>query len=220
MRQPRSKVAQPTRSVGGRPRREESEKKIAQFLDCAAEFFAREGYARTSMAALADAGGIGKPTIYAHFESKSNLFSMVVDHILNHQLVAFESVDAKDAEVALKKQLSSILTASLEPMFLGLFRLFLAEAHKFPEILAAFNASNDASVRLLEPHLNRIGQQTKLRASVEEIADMLLAMLSKLVMMESVRTDSKSTIDPDSESSRIVDLVLYGVLARAPRRKG
>lgn len=200
------------RSHGGRPTREDSERKIAQLLDCAAEMFAREGYARTSMAALAEAAGVGKPTIYARFESKSNLFSMVVEHILNHHLVAVESVQASDAKEALRKQLSSILSASLEPMFLGLFRLFLAEAHKFPEILAAFTVSSEGSIRLLTPHLTRIGEETPLRLPVRDICDMLLAMLNKVVMLETVQPDRNRRIDADAEAARIVDALLHGVL--------
>lgn len=214
----KSEAVKPLRQ-GGRPRREDSERKIAQLLDRAAEMFAQEGYARTSMAALAEAAEIGKPTIYAHFGSKSKLFAMVVAHILDNHLVAVESVEAEDAEVALKKQLSSILASSLEPMFLGLFRLLLSEAHKFPEILAAFSASSEGSVRLLAPHLARIGKRLKLKAPPEEIADMLLALTNKLVMMETVQTGEQHTIDPDLEAEKIVDVVLYGVIERSARKK-
>lgn len=198
---------------GGRPRREDSARKLAQLLDRAAEMFIREGYARTSMAKLASAADIGKPTIYAHFKNKANLFSMVVSHLLESHLLAVEDhTDAGDAEEGLKKQLSNIIAASTEPMFLGLFRLFLSEAHKFPEISAAFNASNEGSVRLLAQHLSQIAENTRLTVPVEEAANMLLAMANKLVMMESVQLDNKSKVVPDQEAGKIVDVVLYGVL--------
>lgn len=198
---------------GGRPRREDSERKRAQLLDAAAEMFIREGYARTSMAKLAGAADIGKPTIYAHFGNKANLFSMVVSHILENHLMAVEDhLDSVDAEEGLKNQLTNIIAASIQPMFLGLFRLFLSEAHQFPEISTAFNASNEGSVRLLAHHLSRLSKNAKLTVSVEDAANMLLAMANKLVMMESVQLDAKSKIEPDKEASKIVDVILYGVL--------
>lgn len=198
---------------GGRPRREDSERKRAQLLDTAAGMFIREGYARTSMAKLATAAKIGKPTIYAHFGNKANLFSKVVSHIVETHLGAVEDhQEAIDAEEGLKKQLANIIAASTQPMFLGLFRLFLSEAHKFPEIVAAFNVSNDGSVRLLVQHLERIARSSTLSVSVDEVANMLLAMANKLVMMESVKLDKKSRISPGQEAGKIVDVVLYGVL--------
>lgn len=198
---------------GGRPRREDSERKMAQLLQSAAEIFIMEGYAGTSMAKIAAAAEIGKPTIYARFGSKANLFSMVVGHILANHLVAVEEcLAAGDAEAGLKRQLSSIIAASIEPMFLGLFRLFLAEAHKFPEVFAAFSAVSAGSVRSLVPHLLRVEKIKNLNAPVEEVAEMLLAMTNKLVMMESVQVDARGMIVPDREAGKIVDVILYGVL--------
>lgn len=203
---------------GGRPRREDSERKIAQLLHSAAEIFVQDGYAGTSMAKIAAAADIGKPTIYARFGNKANLFSMVVVHILeNHLLAVEECLESGDPELGLKKQLSNILAASIEPMFLGLFRLFLAEAHKFPEIFTAFNTLSEGSVRSLVPHLLRIEQQARLTVPVEEVADMLLAMTNKVVMMESVQVGKRGAISADEEAGKIVDGVLYGVVKREGR---
>lgn len=203
---------------GGRPRREDSERKIAQLLHSAAEIFIQDGYAGTSMAKIAAAAEIGKPTIYARFGNKANLFSMVVIHILeNHLLTVEECLENGDPELGLKKQLSNILEASIEPMFLGLFRLFLAEAHKFPEIFTAFNTLNEGSVRSLIPHLLRIERKARLTVSVEEVADMLLAMANKVVMMESVQVGKRGVISAEEEASKIVNGVLYGVVKREGR---
>jgi AcrR family transcriptional regulator len=200
---------------GGRPTREDSERKMAQLLHSAAEIFIQEGYAGTSMAKIAAAAEIGKPTIYARFGSKANLFSEVVAHILDSHLLAVEECLAVgDPEVGLKKQLSNILAASIEPMFVGLFRLFLAEAHKFPEIFTAFNTLSEGSVRSLVPHLLRIEKKTKLTVPVVDVADMLLAMTNKRVMMESVQVEKRSAVSADEEASKIVDGVLYGVVKR------
>lgn len=203
---------------GGRPSREDSDRKIAQLLDYAAEAFAREGYARTSMAALATGASVSKPTIYAHFGNKSNLFTRVVAHIVKHHQIAIESVDDADAETALERQLTNILAASLDPMFLRLFRLFLAEGSNFPEVLAAFRASGEESIRLLVPHLKKLEKKTRLRAPVEAVASMLLSMSSNLVMMKCIE-GGKIDVEPSAAASSIVDVVLHGVLDESPPRR-
>ncbi len=170
------------------------------------------------MASLAASAAIGKPTIYAHFGSKPRLFSMVVNHILSHHVVAGDDVHAEDPELALKKQLSSILVGCFQPMFLRLFRLFLSEAHKFPEIYAAFNATSENSIRLLTPHLMRIGEHAKLKAPVRDVAVALLAMANNLVMMKTVQMERGHDIAPDDEADRIVRVVLYGLVERSARR--
>lgn len=200
---------------GGRPRRVDSERKMAQLLHSAAEVFIEEGYAGASMARIAATAAVGKPTIYARFGNKADFFSAVVAHILDNHLQPVEAdLDTNDPEQGLKKQLGNILAASIDPMFLGLFRLFLAEAHKFPEIFTAFNTLSEGSIRSLIPHLLRIEQKAGLTVPAAEVADMLLAMTNKVVMMECVQVDKRGAVSPYQEAEKIADSVLYGVVKR------
>lgn len=48
----------------------------------ASEVFAEFGYDRASMDALAEAAGVTKATVYAHFSSKAGLFEAVIRHWL------------------------------------------------------------------------------------------------------------------------------------------
>jgi len=50
-----------------------------QLLDCAAELFARHGYARATTAELARAAGVTEPIIYRHFDSKRDLFIALIE---------------------------------------------------------------------------------------------------------------------------------------------
>jgi AcrR family transcriptional regulator len=45
-----------------------------QIVDVAVQVFARHGYAATGTADIAEAAGIGEPTIYRYFESKRDLY--------------------------------------------------------------------------------------------------------------------------------------------------
>lgn len=50
-----------------------------QLLDCAAELFSSQGYARATTSQLAKAAGVTEPIIYRHFKSKRELFVALVE---------------------------------------------------------------------------------------------------------------------------------------------
>jgi TetR/AcrR family transcriptional regulator, mexJK operon transcriptional repressor len=54
--------------------------KHAAILKAATEVFLREGYARASVDAIAEAAGVGKQTVYGHFGDKQRLFLAVVEN--------------------------------------------------------------------------------------------------------------------------------------------
>ncbi|MEX2219410.1 MAG: TetR/AcrR family transcriptional regulator [Phycisphaerales bacterium] len=54
-------------------------KRREQLLDCAAELFAKYGYARATTAQLAKAAGVTEPIIYRHFDSKRDLFVALIE---------------------------------------------------------------------------------------------------------------------------------------------
>lgn len=64
----------------GRPKSpERAELRRGQILDVAADIFARDGYPKTDVQAIADRLGLGKGTIYRYFKSKQDLFLAAVD---------------------------------------------------------------------------------------------------------------------------------------------
>lgn len=50
-----------------------------QLLDCAADLFAEQGYARATTAQLAKSAGVTEPIIYRHFKSKRDLFVALIE---------------------------------------------------------------------------------------------------------------------------------------------
>ena len=68
--------------------------------------FARYGYEGTSLQQIAEEVGIKKPSIYAHFKGKDNLFLSVVDYIIHLEkrriLNYFQEQKNKPLEVKLK----------------------------------------------------------------------------------------------------------------------
>ncbi|MEA2398193.1 MAG: hypothetical protein QOK25_1749 [Thermoleophilaceae bacterium] len=66
-----------TRSRTGRTQQERSEATTAELLAAARELFASDGYAATSLDAIASAAGVTKGALYHHFESKRDVFRAV-----------------------------------------------------------------------------------------------------------------------------------------------
>ncbi|WP_022721574.1 TetR/AcrR family transcriptional regulator [Rhodopseudomonas sp. B29] len=111
-------------------------RKGQQILEAARVVFMESGFDVSSMDAIARQAGVSKATLYAHFQSKEDLFET---------LIRFEcqSIGARlyrpnpDAEawtVELEKwadQLRSILTTSDAP---ALFRIILPVATRFPRL--------------------------------------------------------------------------------------
>ncbi|RMD89164.1 MAG: TetR/AcrR family transcriptional regulator [Alphaproteobacteria bacterium] len=87
--------------------------KRAAILKAAAHLFAREGYDRASMAALARACGISKANIYHYWGGKEALLFDVLDSHLSNLRARILSVepDPADPEAALRRAVREILFA-------------------------------------------------------------------------------------------------------------
>ena len=66
------------RGSGGRPTREEALRRDARLLDVATTLFMERGFDGTSIDAVAEAAGVGKPTVYARYRDKRDLFAAVL----------------------------------------------------------------------------------------------------------------------------------------------
>jgi TetR/AcrR family transcriptional repressor of mexJK operon len=117
-----------------RPRR--SAAKRQAILDAAVALFCAEGYARTSVDAIAAAAGVGKQTIYGHFGDKQRLFLAAVSDARAGQpergaeLVTDTGDPTADLAVAGER----ILAIVLSPKVSALHRLTIAEVTHHPEL--------------------------------------------------------------------------------------
>jgi TetR/AcrR family fatty acid metabolism transcriptional regulator len=60
----------------------DKDRKRREILQAAMRVFARDGYHRAKMEAVAEEAGIGKGTVYEYFKSKTDLFLVLHDHML------------------------------------------------------------------------------------------------------------------------------------------
>lgn len=80
-------------------------KRREQLLDCAAELFAQNGYARATTAQLAKAAGVTEPIIYRHFDSKRDLFVALIERTGRETIEQWEQhlADAEDPAERLRR---------------------------------------------------------------------------------------------------------------------
>ncbi|WP_433443344.1 TetR/AcrR family transcriptional regulator [Nonomuraea sp. CA-141351] len=125
------------------PRR--SPVKRRAILDAAIKVFTDEGYARTSVDAIAAVAGVGKQTVYSHFGDKEQLFLAAI-----HEARAAVSATPADRAVVLSEDPreglaalgEQILDIALSPRVSALHRLTIAEVAHHPELQRTWRESS------------------------------------------------------------------------------
>lgn len=121
--------------------------KERRILDAAFRVFSLAGYAGASMDAIADAARVSKPTLYQYFGSKEALFAAMMDSARDVMLEPFAQ-GGGDMVAQLYRFAWAYADVVMRPDLLGLARLVIGEAARFPEIGAAYQAAGPD--RLLE----------------------------------------------------------------------
>ena len=112
----------------------------ARIVDIARAEFLTEGYAATSMSAIAAKLGGSKGTLYNYYASKEELFAAVMQAHCERAAARFNALDSASGD--LRERLQRFGFAYLEVMlsddFLDVYRLVTGESGRFPEIGVAF----------------------------------------------------------------------------------
>ena len=129
--------ARATTARAGRPTAATSAQLGALILDVATAAFLRDGYAATSIEAVAKRARVGKRTLYARFGDKESLFRAVLDRLMERWLAASPDPEPAPGGIgpALVQLAGRILDVALQPEAIALHRLLVSEAGRFPEIL-------------------------------------------------------------------------------------
>lgn len=123
-----------TQDAAPAPRR--SAVKRRAILDAAISLFLAQGYARTSVDAIAAAAGVGKQTVYGHFGDKEALFLAAVDAARGaaHTPLPDELADTGDPVADLTDAGERLLRVVLSRELSELHRLTIAELPHHPEL--------------------------------------------------------------------------------------
>ena len=119
----------------GRPPRELAGQVEERILDAAGRVFLERGFQGASVEEIAEVASAGKPTIYARFPSKQALFTAVIERLVrrNTSLDAFACTGGS-IEERLDALAGLILIRLLTPETIGLIRVSVAEARRFPDL--------------------------------------------------------------------------------------
>jgi AcrR family transcriptional regulator len=140
----------------GRPPKELEGEVDERILTAARVIFLERGFEGASVDEIALAARAGKPTIYARFGDKGALFTAVVKRDVLSRLAEFKAEAPSGATI--EERLTSAAITMLHWGFdsdrIGLMRLAIAEARRFPDLAstvsrAARDISTELGVRLL-----------------------------------------------------------------------
>lgn len=109
-------------------------------LDVAQESFLKNGYSGTKMSAVAETLGGSKSTLWNYFPSKDALFTAVIDRAAKKYNYEFSSLVAQQVpiELTLNRFCKGYIKFICSPMSIGIHRLIIAEAIRFPQISHIF----------------------------------------------------------------------------------
>jgi AcrR family transcriptional regulator len=122
----------------GRPPKERAEALGDHVVEIADALFIEKGYGATSMATVATRARVGKQTLYRRFPDKAALFREVIRRRIDAMIVTpVDGAAGRDPLGELKKMGRAALDTVLDPEFIQLYRIIIAEAVPFPELVCA-----------------------------------------------------------------------------------
>jgi TetR/AcrR family transcriptional regulator of autoinduction and epiphytic fitness len=122
----------------GRPAKDMVQALGDHVVEIADALFIEKGYGATSMATVASRARVGKQTLYRRYPNKAALFREVIRRRIDAMLVPpQEDPPGCDPLNYLKRMAVAALDTVLEPEFITLHRIVIAEALPFPELACA-----------------------------------------------------------------------------------
>jgi AcrR family transcriptional regulator len=130
------------RGGGGRPTREEAVRRDARWLDVATPLFMERGFDGTSIDAVAEAAGVSKPTVYARYRDKRDLFAAVLRGRIRDWLAPLSAAaeaqatesNPKNIETTLHELSRHMIAQASMPECATLQRILAAQAVQFPAL--------------------------------------------------------------------------------------
>ena len=120
----------------GRPRRELAGEVDERILEAARKVFLERGFEGASVEDIAEAARSGKPTIYARYPNKRALFAAAYNSAFTakNARLASHTPAGRTLEERLTNLGEALLREVLTGEWIGLIRLAIAEARRFPDL--------------------------------------------------------------------------------------
>jgi TetR/AcrR family transcriptional repressor of mexJK operon len=131
------------RGPGGRPTRQEAERRHRELLAATKRLLLERGWEATSIEEIARQAGVAKRFIYARYPDKPSLFFAAVAQFRDEQIGALGTLAAPPADVeeGLLSLAQQIFAVAMREDTLAIVRLFLTEAPRMPDFAKLFAKS-------------------------------------------------------------------------------
>ncbi|MFW0787900.1 TetR/AcrR family transcriptional regulator [Gordonia sp. CPCC 206044] len=185
------------RGIGGRTLAESEKREL--LLDHAERTFCRLGFARTTIGALADDAGVTRPTVYAYYASKDEVFRALAERVRDEFLALQEEIGATSAREIGRAGIIGYLHAYVR--------------HRDMLTLIAHQALSDGGIRVLlaEIHDRATRRHARFLAGLEERDGASLAVpaaaLAEAVNGIVIRFADLATTEPPRLPELETDLV-------------
>ena len=132
------------RGPGGRPTREEAERRHRTLLTTAFRLFLEKGWDGVSVDEISRQSGVAKGFIYARYADKGALFVEAIERLMADAVGTLHLAEPPpdDIEQGLFAFGRKLLDLVLTPEALAFHRQFVAEAGRFPELAKLFVERN------------------------------------------------------------------------------
>ena len=132
------------RGPGGRPTREEAERRHRTLLTTAFRLFLEKGWDGVSVDEISRQSGVAKGFIYARYADKGALFVEAIERLMADAVGTLHLTEPPpdDIEQGLFAFGRKLLDLVLTPEALAFHRQFVAEAGRFPELAKLFVERN------------------------------------------------------------------------------
>ncbi|MCL2428600.1 MAG: TetR/AcrR family transcriptional regulator [Alphaproteobacteria bacterium] len=148
------------RGPGGRPTRQEAERRHRGLLATAFRLFLEKGWDGVSVEEISRQSGVAKGFIYARYPDKAALFVEAIERLMADAIGTLQLAEPlpEDVEQGLYEFGRKLLDIVLRPDALAFHRQFIAEAGRFPELAKLFVARNrarDLILNMLQTYADR-----------------------------------------------------------------
>jgi TetR/AcrR family transcriptional regulator, mexJK operon transcriptional repressor len=209
---------------GGRPTREEAEARDVRLLDVATSLFMERGFDGTSIDAVAEVAGVSKPTVYARYRDKRDLFAAVLRGRIRRSLAPVSAAaeaqatetNPKSIKTTLHELSRHMVAYTLAPEAGALQRIISAQAVQFPELAKLANEEGWLrAVRGVSSILRQSAARGHIKVDDPELAaDIFLNLVlgrGKRLALYGIAIDAKTE---ERHRKAAVDFFLNGIRSK------
>jgi TetR/AcrR family transcriptional repressor of mexJK operon len=180
----------------------------SRILDAAEPLFQQNGFARTTMDAIAAQARMSKRTLYAEFADKRTILETVLDRFITgrFETIADLSRDSLDDHAALVVIAQGLGSAAVDAPAMAMYRLLIGEAQHLPALAEKANRHGlFQSLQMMHGPLDRLGVVDHTTAG---------RMIYDLVVLAPLHRRLMDLHDADIPAQDVIDVVLAGFARR------